>query len=312
SYHARREALEAALVLDPTRARWRLAYAMVLNALGRRPEALGAIEEAVHRAPELRRHSYLDPGKAAPPADVLEAVDRGFRRALAAHPGQVRLLGEAATFFGRFGRWADAAELWTRAGEVDGEWSRYGLRAGESYARLGDHERAEKAIRRAIGEDPARYEGYRSLALAVHLPRKDHVRAEEVLELGLRRARDRTPLWAALYEVRRDRGDKKAAAEALAEAAELEPRDPGLQHRLGRAYLEIEDHHRAKAALDRAIALEPLRASAHYDRGVALERLYDLGGARDSYARALELDPSSEGYRRSLERVERVFASPAP
>ncbi|MGH7858488.1 MAG: O-antigen ligase family protein, partial [Candidatus Binatia bacterium] len=243
TYEKRRNALEAALFLDPTRARWRLAYALVRNALGQRDAALAEIEEAVYRDPQLRHHAYLQPGTANPTPDVLEAAERGFRRAVEAYPGQARLLEEAATFFFRFEHWADAAELWTRAGEIEGEWSRFGLRAGESYARLGDYARAEKMIRRAIGEDPAEQEGYRSLALFVYAPQKDAARAEEILDLGLRRARERAPLLTALYEIRSGEGDRKAAVEALAKAAELEPRDLRLQLRLGSAYLELEDYH---------------------------------------------------------------------
>lgn len=300
------EAIEAAVFLDPVRVRWRIAYARSLASLGRKEAALAQVEEAVLRDPLLDHHPYLA-GKVDPSGDVLGAAERGFTRALAVWSHDAVVIGNAARFYLRFGMWKRAAELWVRAAVVEGDWSRHGLRAGESYARAGDQDLAEETIRRAIRDDPESPDGYRLLALAVMAPKGDYGEAEQTLELGLRQSKDHAPLLLAFYEIRRDSGDPAGALQALARAADLERRDARLQYRLGRAYLDAEDYHRAVTALDRALALDPKRAAIHHSRGTALEKLHDLTGAKEAYRRAVELEPGNQAYRRSLDRIESVF-----
>lgn len=54
---------------------------------------------------------------------------------------------------------------------------------------------------------------------------------------------------------------------------------------------------------ERAIALAPRDASAHFNRGVAAERLGRMGDARVSYRKALDLEPSSAWTDETRERL---------
>ncbi len=307
TYAAKLRYLETALYLDPTRAPWRLAYANILDVTGRHADALRQVEEAVYRDPRLSSHPYLDPSNKGLREPLLESAERGFRRALADRPADPGFMSEIASFYARFGIWGDAARLWVDAAERSGDWAGYGLRAAGSFARVENYARAEELIRKAIDDAPERIEGYRLLALSVYRPQKMYAEAEEILDRGLHRSRDPAPLYVALYELRMGQKDRKGALEVLAKAADLSPRDAGLQAQLGRAYLEAEDYHRAKISFDRALRLEPQSSDFYYQRGIACERLYDLGGAREAFAKALALTPANATYQAALARVESAF-----
>jgi tetratricopeptide (TPR) repeat protein len=280
----------------------------MLNALGRRAEALAEVEEAVVRIPRLWVHGFLAAKDG--PADVLDAAERGFRRAAAARPEDPEVLAGLATVVSRRGRLSEAAELWEQAGELESSAARW-VQAAEARARLGDLPAAETAARRAIASEPARPEGYRALALSVLARDGRLAEAEEVLERGLRRTRAGgvVSLLDALSAVRRARGDVAGSLEALARAAELKPRDAHWQRRLAEAYLSAGDLHRAAIAVERAISLEPRSAPLYELKGRILEARYDLQGAREAFQRAAQLDPTNPSVAKSLERIEGAFAS---
>lgn len=301
--------IERALDLDPTRAEWRLEQARLLEQVGRRDEALAAIEEAAYRDPRLASHPYLTASNQRLGEPLLARVGSGLRRALAEHPDDAFLLDQVATFDHRFSRWRDAAELWSRAAALTGEWSLYGPRAGESYARADDPERAEECLRRALDDDPSKPEAYRVLALSVYAPRRRFDDAEKILELGARRSADPASLYLSLSQIETEKGDAKAAIAALEKAADLRQKDPAIAARLGAAYLQAEDYHRAKIALDRAIALAPGNASFYYLRGVAAERRYDLREALESYERAASLEARNATYSAAVARLRNDFGA---
>lgn len=309
TYKAKLGALEAALFLDPTRAPWRLAYATLLDAVGRPAAAMAEVEEAVHRDPELEHHPYLNPRDERIGGKLLEAVERGFGRAVEEDPDDPALLDTVASFHYRFGHWRKAAELWSRAAQIGDAWGSYGVYAADAYAHLEQYDRAEAAARRAMGAASERPEPYRLLAMSVFRPQRRYGEAEETLRLGIRRTRDPAPLYVALYQLKSEEGDRKGAIEALGRAASANQRDPDLALELGVAYLNAEDYHRAKAALARAIALDAARAASHHYLGLALEKLYDLNGARAEYRRASELAPAEPAYAADVKRLDAAFAA---
>lgn len=305
---ARLRLLQAALYLEPTRAYWRLTYATLLDSSGRPDEALKEVGEAVYRDPRLSQHPYLNPGDKRNGAALLEAVERGFRRALDDRPDDPALLNEVASFYHRYGIFGEAAALWLRAAEHGNDRADYELLAGGSYARLANYERAEKIVRRAIVEAPERADGYRLLAMSVLRPQQKYEEAREVLERGIRSSDDAVPLYLSLHELEVERGNRKGALDALAKAADVAPRNIDAQIQLGEAYLAAEDYHRAQIAFDRAIRLDGKRAQLYYYEGTTRERLYDFGGARKAYQRALEIEPGNQSYVESAARMEKAFA----
>lgn len=304
---ARLRLLQAALYLEPTRAYWRLTYATLLDSSGRPDEALKEVEEAIYRDPRLSQHPYLNPADERNGDALLEAVGRGFRRALDDRPDDPALLNEVASFYQRYRILGEAASLWLHAAEHSRDRADYELLAGGSYAQLANYERAEEIVRRAIGDAPERADGYRLLAMSVLRPQKKYEEAQEVLELGIRSSDNPLPLYMSLYELEIGRGNQKGALDALAKAADLAPRNIDAQIQLGQAYLAAEDYHRAQIAFDRAIRLDGKRAQLYYYDGTALERLYDFGGARDAYQKALEIEPGNQSYVESVARMKKAF-----
>ena len=304
-----RRLLETALALDPTRAPWRLEYARLLEQGGETAAAVAQIEQAAYGDPRLESHAYLDPTNQRLNQTLLDAVERGFRHALADRPDDPALLDAVATFYVRFQRWDEAAELWSRAAIETGDWTTYGPRAADGYARSGSYDRAEEILRRSLDQDPADAESYRVLAMRVFAPRRRFEEAANTLALGARRSRDPVSLYLTLFQLETEKGDRVAALAALEKAADLRQRDAGLAARLGASYLQAEDYHRAEMAFDRAIAIEPDRAPYHYYRGLAAEGRYDLAKALGSYERAESLDPINQEYADRAERLRREMTS---
>lgn len=77
---------------------------------------------------------------------------------------------------------------------------------------------------------------------------------------------------------------------AATELAALTPDDPVALDLLGWAYFMAGQTSAAKAALENALALDPMSARAHYHLGVVCEELGDAAGAERAYQRAVDLD----------------------
>jgi tetratricopeptide (TPR) repeat protein len=78
----------------------------------------------------------------------------------------------------------------------------------------------------------------------------------------------------------------------LRDAARLQPSNPGIQHDLGLACLEVGRVKEAIAALQRAVAGNPDYADAYFRLGIALEKQGDIRGAIVAYDNATNLRPS--------------------
>ncbi len=311
---ARIRILDAAIYLSPTAASRRLARAALLDFTGDGGEALAEVERAAFFAPRFVDHGYL-PVEPRKPEPLVTAAVRGLERALEERPADPDLMNQVAFLYWRLGRWLESAEIWERAAETSGDWAFSGVQAGLAFGRARLFDRADSVIRKAIADAPQAARGYLNLALAVYVPQKRYVEAEEVLKSGLTRVGgDSVRLYRALYAVRFEAGEVRGAIEALAKAAALSPRDANLQSHLGVAYLNAKDYLRARLAFERTLAIDPTRAADHHLLGMAFERGYDLRGARAAYSKATSLAPENSLYREALRRVteekEDVFSLP--
>ena len=79
-------------------------------------------------------------------------------------------------------------------------------------------------------------------------------------------------------------------------ALELDSECAAIHHRLGLAYYKEGEFDAAKDSFQKAISLNPLSAHYHYSLGQLLQDYYDLDGAWQEaiheFTRAIELDPS--------------------
>jgi tetratricopeptide (TPR) repeat protein len=94
-----------------------------------------------------------------------------------------------------------------------------------------------------------------------------------------------------------------AAAVLLERALALEPGKASILEALGRAYYNQGDHAAAAERFAAMVAADPLAHYAHFGLGLAKGRLGDRRLARRHLRMAVFLKPEIEAYRRALERV---------
>ena len=93
--------------------------------------------------------------------------------------------------------------------------------------------------------------------------------------------------------IRLRRNETRQAAEALAQAVRLNPRDALAQSLLGNAYLATGRDEEALAALKQAVALDPSQYFAHYALGYAQLSFGQAEAAAGSFQAALRLQPQT-------------------
>lgn len=114
-------------------------------------------------------------------------------------------------------------------------------------------------------------------------------RAELAALLGLPVVRDEAAELAAQARFHRvHMHNPGEAAALLRRAAELAPHDPGVWQQLAASLHASDDNLEALAAVDRALALDPDHAPAHFTRGLVVVHT-DPGAAAAAFARAAEL-----------------------
>lgn len=109
------------------------------------------------------------------------------------------------------------------------------------------------------------------------------------------------------------RGDESRAVTLLLATAGAARTDPSYwsdlsaaQTALGAATGRVEAFQAALSSADRALALEPDLAPAHFNRAIAAEHLGRTAQAEADYRRALVLDPSSPWSEEIRERIQRL------
>jgi tetratricopeptide (TPR) repeat protein len=72
---------------------------------------------------------------------------------------------------------------------------------------------------------------------------------------------------------------------------------------VGKFYFLNQKFDEAVAEYNKAIALDPKCLDAYYNLGITLEAISDQDGARDAFAKVIELDPANKG---ALEHYDRL------
>jgi len=94
-----------------------------------------------------------------------------------------------------------------------------------------------------------------------------------------------------------------AAAVLLERALAMEPGKASILEALGRAYFNQGDHAAAADRFGAIVDADPLAHYAHFGLGLARARLGDLRAARRHLRMAVLLKPDAEAYSRALERL---------
>ena len=170
----------------------------------------------------------------------------------------------------------------------------------------GDARAARKLLVRLRAEQPGEVETLRWLAEAQAASAKRRS-ATETLQAALALAPERIDLRESLARLLMTRRHYEEAAEQWRRLLQLP-----IDERLGRsawfnlalAELRAGDAAAALSDWDRALALDPGSAAAHFNRGLTLERLDRNEEALAAYRRVLELRPDHEPSRERIAALE--------
>jgi tetratricopeptide (TPR) repeat protein len=308
--------LDAALAVDPQHAEALAAAGDVRFALG---DLLGA-----RRALEARLDLDVpDPDAALHRTRLAEALDAAgeveaalarYAEALAldgaldaAHAGLVQMLERE----GRVGEAVSALRTWAALPEAGAKGAARLLRAAELEHGAGRSAAAESLLREATGSEGVPSRAWALLARLL-LDQDRGSEALEQAERGLEALAGTVPdlSWADLARVRglvlERRGERRAAADAFADAACFDPRDEEAALAGARLLRGLGEWRAAAELLRRFVAAAPadepaLAAQALHQLGRLLAGpLEDVEGAIAAYRRALHVDPDQDEAREAL------------
>ena len=95
-----------------------------------------------------------------------------------------------------------------------------------------------------------------------------------------------------------------AAAVLLERALLLEPGKASILEALGQAYYNQGDHAAAADRFEQMVEADPLAHYAHFGLGLSMGRLGDRRAARRHLRMAVFLKPDNEAYQHALSRIE--------
>jgi len=268
--------------------------AVVLMLLGRDEEAYAVFDLALARHPDdqptqiLYLHTLVS-------SNSEKAPDFG-RKLLAAYPDQWEVLYLAGVLESREADFEHARAHLERSIALNPGYYQSHDELGSILAKLGDlpgaREHLEKAIALGDSQPEVQYD------LAKVLQRLgDTGQAQEKLRIyqQLKKARSDTTQAAGKAEVGDQAmaaGDPAKAASLYKEALETDPDEPLLFYKLSKALDKIKDLAGEKAALRRAIQLNPNLAEAQNQLGYLADRDGDLAQAESYFRTAVQASPS--------------------
>ena len=166
--------------------------------------------------------------------------------------------------------------------------------------RVGEYEKAIDYYRRLIDADPRRVQPLYQIGLAsLRLGNVDDAR--EAFEQVVARSPTHVLAQFNLGMARFRSGDVGAALRNFQAASGLAGSDPVVLRQLGNAAVAAGQFWLASDVLDRAVAASPTLASAWIDKARAHRARGQIDRARESYTRALELEPTNDLIRQELD-----------
>ena len=191
-----------------------------------------------------------------------------------------------------------------RAAQLDAGEGEVFFMLGQVFRERGDTARAINAYQRATELDADLLDAWLQLG-GLHDALGNPI-AERYYNTAVAVARDD----ATPYRMRADyyaRNDRLAeAVGGYDEAIARDAREAEFFYNSALVLMDMDSLARATAQLDRAIALRPTFAQAHFYRGVAAELAGDFGGAATRYQQALNLRPGLTVAEEALSRVRRL------
>lgn len=193
-----------------------------------------------------------------------------------------------------------AVSAYRDARRIDRNSSVAAFELGETLIRQGDYAAAEQALRDALRLETDHLEARLALADLYQGPLNDPARAEREFQAALRQGVN-DPAWLErIGDAAMSNGNADQAQSTYAQAVELQPEKPHLQHKLGLAQAQRGQFEAAATAHQRALdllaaAADPeglaLRSTAFVSLADARRLQGRLDEASASYNQALQLDP---------------------
>jgi tetratricopeptide (TPR) repeat protein len=191
------------------------------------------------------------------------------------------------TSYGMLKRTDDSRQVFERLVGAGGDTPHLHLLLGKAYLALGQHEKAESELERAIVGERLPYAHYYLGVLDRQLGKLDSAAAEFEKEVEI--APGNPWAYKDLSVIKLDQADVRGAIVLLENGIARNPDTPDLLAALGRAYLQVPNPERAIQVLRHAIALDPKNSSYHYQLGRAYLKAGRRQEVRAEMARAQAL-----------------------
>lgn len=315
---------DAALSAAPERSDAWIVKGDIAVAEGQLPQAASAYEAALKKDPNNVTAKYklalLDINK-----NQLDAAQNRLDELKKALPENALLYYQEALIAYKRGQYERAAEASLRAMRIMPEHTSSFLVNGLAQFQLGNFQQAEQTLAHVLAEEPDNLYA-RKVAVAALIRLRDRDRALKVLSRALQDAPNDPQVLALASRVEVLFGRHKKAQEMMQAAIGIDPSNTSLRTELGLMQIVAGDPVSATAILNEAIERDPNTISAtqallavqlqerkfdaalgtlkklearrprdpaiHTLRGSALVGKGQLGPARASFEKALELDPN--------------------
>ncbi|PSB04588.1 tetratricopeptide repeat-containing S1 family peptidase [Merismopedia glauca] len=190
------------------------------------------------------------------------------------------------------GNYQEAIENYTKAIEIDPQYTNAYNNRGIAYGNLGNYQQAISDYARAIALNPQDPDAYYNRGNAY-----DDLGEYQKAISDYDRAITLNPQDLEAYNNRgiayRKLGDYQKAISDYNRAIALNPRSPNPYYNRGIAYTNVGEYQKAISDYDLAIALNPKSSNAYYNRGIAYGNLGEYQKAISDYDRAIALNPKS-------------------
>ena len=256
--------------------------------------------DAVEKAPAMYR-AQVNSGKALQLAGREERAALAYRRAIELEPNNGDAYNNMATILheraigqekgkSRQQLLGEAIDWYRMALERNPGYEKIYQNLGDAYTQRGDLEGAIGVYEAALEKAPSSGALWSNYGQTLLLVRRGE-EAEKALLQAIELMDERPEPFNNLGNLYSGRKDFPQAVEMYRAALAREPERAGdILVNLGGTYREMGDSAAAREALNKALALEPGLAEAHYQLGRVAGEVGEVEDAGDHFRRALDLD----------------------
>jgi eukaryotic-like serine/threonine-protein kinase len=292
--------------------------------LGRIHDATGKSDLALQ---EFQRALALDPRNADALTGLAHAYEHAgraadaesaYKKAIALRPDYWDGYNSLGNFYDGQGKYDDAVAQYKHAIELTPDNAQAYSNLGATYLDTGDPKKygdAEAALKKSIELSPG-YGAYANLGYLYHSQQR-YAESAAAIEKALQFNDKDFIVWAnlaAAYEGLNDKTKEQMALDRelplLEQAAESNPRDSGVQSRLGLMYARKKLHDKALVRIQLALALSPDDPDVLENVGEAYEYLGDRQRAIQNIEKSLQKGYSMEALK-STAALQSLLSDPS-